>query len=89
MYIDVWMERERERKRITLNFRCPLIILKKNVFCYSVYSWGWGVHGQLGHGNIEDALTPTKVTSLTSLNVSHIQAGHCHSLVLTEQVREH
>lgn len=62
---------------------------EKNVFCYSVYSWGWGVHGQLGHGNIEDALTPTKVTSLTSLNVSHIQAGHCHSLVLTEQVREH
>ncbi|XP_062616739.1 uncharacterized protein LOC134278436 [Saccostrea cucullata] len=49
-----------------------------------VYSWGWGVHGQLGHGSIEDELTPTKVTALTPLHVSHIQAGHCHSLALTE-----
>ncbi|XP_055999241.1 uncharacterized protein LOC125654012 isoform X3 [Ostrea edulis] len=50
-----------------------------------VYSWGWGVHGQLGHGSVEDVLTPTKVADLTPLHVSHIQAGHCHSLVLTEQ----
>ena len=57
------------------------------LFC-SVYSWGWGVHGQLGHGNVEDAVIPTKVKALTQLHVTHIQAGYCHSVVLTEQVRE-
>nr|XP_022297301.1 uncharacterized protein LOC111106775 isoform X2 [Crassostrea virginica] len=50
-----------------------------------VYSWGWGVHGQLGHGNVEDAVIPTKVKALTQLHVTHIQAGYCHSVVLTEQ----
>jgi alpha-tubulin suppressor-like RCC1 family protein len=28
------------------------------------YSWGWGVHGQLGHGSTEDQLIPTLITAL-------------------------
>ncbi|XP_059167595.1 uncharacterized protein LOC131949741 [Physella acuta] len=49
-----------------------------------VYSWGWGVHGQLGHGNPEDCLIPTHVRFLLSLSVVKIAGGYAHSLVLTE-----
>lgn len=48
-----------------------------------VYSWGWGVHGQLGIGSIEDALHPKPVTHLNGKVVNQICGGHGHSLFLT------
>lgn len=49
-----------------------------------VYSWGWGVHGQLGHGDPEDRLTPDRIVHLNGRSVTMVAAGYCHSLVLTE-----
>ncbi|XP_049853132.1 uncharacterized protein LOC126334689 isoform X3 [Schistocerca gregaria] len=49
-----------------------------------VYSWGWGVHGQLGIGSIEDALHPKLVKRLNGQVVKQISGGHGHSLFLTE-----
>lgn len=48
-----------------------------------VFTWGWGVHGQLGHGNTNEKNTPTLVTSLLGIIVRQISAGHAHTLVLT------
>ncbi|CAG5123144.1 unnamed protein product, partial [Candidula unifasciata] len=49
-----------------------------------VYSWGWGVHGQLGHGHPEDCLIPTHVHHLMNVAVVKLSAGYAHTLVLTE-----
>ncbi|XP_046477721.1 uncharacterized protein ca [Neodiprion pinetum] len=48
-----------------------------------VFTWGWGVHGQLGHGNTIKKNIPTLVTSLLGTIVRQISAGHAHTLVLT------
>ncbi|KAK3101004.1 hypothetical protein FSP39_000154 [Pinctada imbricata] len=48
-----------------------------------VYSWGWGVHGQLGHHAIEDCLKPKKIAFLSDKQVTKISAGYCHTLALT------
>lgn len=53
---------------------------------HRVWSWGWGVHGQLGVGSIEDVLLPTHVTSLDEYEVTKLAAGYSHSAVLTSQV---
>ncbi|XP_046385800.1 uncharacterized protein LOC124155755 [Ischnura elegans] len=48
-----------------------------------VYTWGWGVYGQLGHGNVEDCTVPTLVQALNgSVHITSICGGHCHSLAL-------
>ncbi|CAL1526241.1 unnamed protein product [Lymnaea stagnalis] len=52
---------------------------------HQVYTWGWGVHGQLGHGNPEDCLIPTHVAYLLSLGVVKVAGGYAHSIVLTEE----
>ncbi|KAJ8047252.1 putative E3 ubiquitin-protein ligase HERC2 [Holothuria leucospilota] len=50
-----------------------------------VWSWGWGVHGQLGHGDIEDQLIPknTPIASLLDKDIVSVGAGACHSGVLS------
>ncbi|KAL3853004.1 hypothetical protein ACJMK2_016594 [Sinanodonta woodiana] len=50
-----------------------------------VYSWGWGVYGQLGHGDPEDGLVPKKINALKDQKVDMLAAGYCHSLVKTSQ----
>ena len=53
-----------------------------------VWAWGWGVHGQLGFGNIEDYLVPARVTALDRCSVVRLAAGYSHSAVLTSEVCE-
>jgi hypothetical protein len=81
-------------------FVCPVVHLKKWSFLtvrtlffswfliHRVLSWGWGVHGQLGHGSPEDELVPKCIQSLTARTVVRAAAGYCHSLVLTELVSD-
>ncbi|KAG8235979.1 hypothetical protein J437_LFUL015133, partial [Ladona fulva] len=50
-----------------------------------VYTWGWGVYGQLGHGDVEDCVVPTVVKALQGKEkITRICGGHCHSLALTD-----
>ncbi|XP_024936810.1 uncharacterized protein LOC107263725 isoform X2 [Cephus cinctus] len=48
-----------------------------------LFTWGWGVHGQLGHGNTEEKNVPTLVTSLLGIVIRHISAGHAHTMTLS------
>ena len=48
-----------------------------------VFSWGWGVHGQLGHSSVEDQLQPRHVTALDPVRVTQMSGGYCHSLVVS------
>ena len=56
------------------------------LYLYRVYSWGWGLFGQLGHGHVENCRTPHLIDSLRSEFIVSIAAGHAHTLVLTRQV---
>ncbi|KYN06247.1 X-linked retinitis pigmentosa GTPase regulator like protein, partial [Cyphomyrmex costatus] len=48
-----------------------------------IFTWGWGVHGQLGHGNTDDKATPSLVTALLGVVVCCISAGYAHTLALS------
>ncbi|GAB0090587.1 uncharacterized protein DMENIID0001_053250 [Sergentomyia squamirostris] len=47
-----------------------------------LYTWGWGVYGQLGHGTIADEPTPRVVEFFRGKKIEQICLGHAHSLVL-------
>ena len=58
-----------------------------DIICdFRVYSWGWGVHGQLGQGDVEDRNRPTLVAGLQGLEVVSIAAGYAHTVVATKDV---
>jgi len=48
-----------------------------------VYTCGFGGMGQLGHGNTDDKLTPTKIASLNGKTIVFISAGQYHTAVVT------
>ncbi|XP_015762013.1 PREDICTED: uncharacterized protein LOC107341105 [Acropora digitifera] len=50
---------------------------------HRVWSWGWGVHGQLGVGSIEDVLLPTHIAGLDEFEITQLAAGYSHSAVLS------
>ncbi|XP_039296337.1 uncharacterized protein LOC111057898 [Nilaparvata lugens] len=47
-----------------------------------LYTWGWGVHGQLGHGSVEDCHYPTLVQNLSNQMCVSCSGGHAHTLAL-------
>jgi alpha-tubulin suppressor-like RCC1 family protein len=58
---------------------CPSMVLTSDG---DVFTWGYGFHGQLGHGNRGNQNVPKQVEDLT--NVTDIAAGSSHSLVVGE-----
>ncbi|KAH0535397.1 uncharacterized protein LOC123267719 [Cotesia glomerata] len=50
-----------------------------------VFTWGWGVHGQLGHGDTLQKNTPTVVSSLLGTIIRGVAAGHAHTLALSAE----
>lgn len=53
----------------------------------SMYTFGWGRYGNLGHGHVEDVHVPTKVAGLDGQNVTHPVCGWRHSAALTDEGR--
>ncbi|XP_075970698.1 uncharacterized protein LOC142973045 [Anticarsia gemmatalis] len=47
-----------------------------------LYTWGWGVHGQLCHGVIDDEWSPKLVTRFQGRKVLSVGCGACHTVVL-------
>ena len=37
----------------------------------NLYTWGWGLYGQLGHGNTDDLLEPKMVSALNGVGRIH------------------
>ncbi|XP_017773369.1 PREDICTED: uncharacterized protein LOC108560363 [Nicrophorus vespilloides] len=46
-----------------------------------VYTWGWGIHGQLGHGTCNNEFVPRLLDF--NMTVKQTAAGHAHTLILT------
>ncbi|XP_052750521.1 uncharacterized protein LOC113511861 [Galleria mellonella] len=49
-----------------------------------LYTWGWGIHGQLGLGTIDNQWVPQLVTKLQGRKVCAVGCGACHTVVLTK-----
>ena len=50
----------------------------------SVYSWGSGAHGVLGHGDVKSRKEPEKIKGLEGKEISYINAGHVHCGAVTK-----
>ncbi|XP_011864617.1 PREDICTED: uncharacterized protein LOC105560272 isoform X2 [Vollenhovia emeryi] len=48
-----------------------------------IFTWGWGVHGQLGHGNTDEKGIPSLVKALLGVVVCCVSAGYAHTLALS------
>jgi len=48
-----------------------------------VYSWGYGFHGELGHGDQPDQHTPKLIEGLVHTRIAGVAAGGLHSLALS------
>lgn len=51
-----------------------------------MYSWGWGLHGNLGHGNTETLHDPTLIEALKAEVIVSMAGGTMHSVFLNKQV---
>lgn len=49
-----------------------------------LYTFGWGIHGQLGHGDIFTLDRPKKVRFFSGKRIRQIALGHAHTLVLCD-----
>ncbi|MEW5317488.1 MAG: hypothetical protein WDW38_008779 [Sanguina aurantia] len=49
-----------------------------------VWAWGWGAHGQCGHRDQEDVLSPRVVAALGGLNMVAAAGGLGHTLALSD-----
>uniref|UniRef100_T1GX65 Uncharacterized protein n=1 Tax=Megaselia scalaris TaxID=36166 RepID=T1GX65_MEGSC len=47
-----------------------------------LYTWGWGVFGQLGNGTIENSFLPEVVNFFDDKKISQLALGHNHTMVL-------
>ena len=50
-----------------------------------VFTWGDNDSGQLGHGDTEDKIVPTKVAGLDGLVITKISCGRYHTAALTDK----
>jgi alpha-tubulin suppressor-like RCC1 family protein len=51
----------------------------------TVYTWGEGADGRLGHGDTERSLVPKQVQALAGHRVLSVAAGYSHCLAVTEK----
>jgi alpha-tubulin suppressor-like RCC1 family protein len=49
----------------------------------SLWTWGGGMYGKLGHGNEAGCSTPKRVEGLVGLSVAQIACGSRHTVVIT------
>lgn len=52
-----------------------------------LYTWGKGIDGQLGHGNMKNVFVPTKVQALGN-DVEYVSCGLNHTLVIVSTKSE-
>ncbi|CAI5507255.1 unnamed protein product [Closterium sp. Naga37s-1] len=48
----------------------------------TLWSWGWGDFGRLGHGHSSDVFLPHAVASLCGRPIKHIACGDCHCIAV-------
>jgi len=51
-----------------------------------VWSWGWGLYGQLGHGDTRSLCAPRRIEQAPT-HVAQVAAGHAHTLLVCQRGR--
>ncbi|CDQ99088.1 unnamed protein product [Oncorhynchus mykiss] len=64
--------------KLVFLWSCPIVVLLENG---DVYTFGYGQHGQLGHGDVNSRGSPTLVQALPGPSVQ-VTAGSNHTAVL-------
>jgi alpha-tubulin suppressor-like RCC1 family protein len=49
-----------------------------------IFTWGWGVNGQLGHGDDASLLLPSPVKKLESIYISQVSCGLAHTVAISQ-----
>jgi len=50
----------------------------------TLYTWGKGQYGRLGHGDVSDVTVPRRMTALDGRRVVSLATGGCHGAVVVE-----
>jgi len=50
----------------------------------AVFSWGCGLNGRLGHGDVIGSAFPEQIRAIAHLKIDQIACGDSHSAVITE-----
>eukprot|EP00270_Netrium_digitus_P001315 TRINITY_DN1141_c0_g1_i3.p1 TRINITY_DN1141_c0_g1~~TRINITY_DN1141_c0_g1_i3.p1 ORF type:complete len:450 (+),score=87.14 TRINITY_DN1141_c0_g1_i3:152-1501(+) len=50
----------------------------------TIFSWGWGDFGRLGHGNSTDLFIPQPIQAFTGRTIRNIACGDCHCLAVMD-----
>lgn len=50
-----------------------------------LYTWGWNIYGQLGHGDIKLVRRPKIVDFFRDKKIKQVQLGQAHTVVLTSE----
>ncbi len=48
-----------------------------------IFSWGEGLHGQLGHGKLDNEYYPRKIESLKNFRFKYVSGGATHSVAIS------
>ncbi len=51
----------------------------------SIFTWGWGCYGQLGHGSLEDATVPVSPLELPAKCALRVDCGAGHTLAIVQR----
>ena len=90
--IDVYKPRliEAFEGQVALDISCgtwhsaAIVMIPPMMACGEVWTWGSGYHGQLGQGNTQMSLKPTRVTEISSWHVyaKSITCGSHHNAMI-------
>ena len=50
-----------------------------------VWTWGTGLHGQLGHGDLENQAEPKLILRLQEKVMISVSVGHSHSICISDE----
>ncbi len=50
-----------------------------------LWTWGTGLQGQLGHGDLENRVEPTLVATLQEKVIIAVSVGHSHSVCISDE----
>jgi alpha-tubulin suppressor-like RCC1 family protein len=64
---------------ITAGYHNNLVLTEQG----DVWSWGWGAHGQLGTGDMNDRDSPAVIEELSGMGISSLSCGDRHSFAIS------
>ena len=78
--IDFFIEHKKNAKSISCGHKFSIVLSDDGL----VFSFGFGKHGELGHGDNQSYSTPTNILSIRDEIFIAISSGSSHTLLLSQ-----